>query len=262
MSKRTFDDLVTLMDKLRSPEGCPWDREQTYETLRPFVIEEAYEVVDAIDRHDREALEEEIGDLLLEAVFLAQLAKEEGVFEIADSITAVHDKLVHRHPHVFADVEANSADEVITNWERLKREEKHQKDKSFFEGVPQALPGLIKAVRLTEKAARVGFDWRKTDDIFDKLDEEIGELRAAIENDDATEIRLELGDLLFTVANIARRLGVDAEHALQDSSQKFIRRFETMERSYRDVGKRMDESSLEELDDAWERAKAKEMTSE
>ncbi len=258
MTKRNFEELVSLMDLLRSPGGCPWDREQTYESLRPFVIEEAYEVVDAIDRDDREGLREEIGDLLLESVFLARIAKEEGSFEIDDCITAIHDKLVRRHPHVFAEVDADDADQVVTNWERLKREEKHEKNKSFFEGVPTGLPALLKAQRLTDKASRVGFDWQKTEDVFDKLDEEIGELKDAIARNDPEEIIDELGDLLFTIANIARRIDVDGENALQGSNQKFIRRFEEVERRYRESGKQMEDVSLEELDAAWEEVKRNE----
>ena len=255
MTRRKFDDLVALMDRLRSPGGCPWDREQTYETLRPFVIEEAYEVVEAIEQDDREALKEEIGDLLLEAVFLAQLAKEEGAFEIDDSITAIHDKLVRRHPHVFGEVEAENADQVVTNWERLKRDEKHQQEKSFFAGVPGSLPGLLKSQRITEKAARVGFDWKNPADIFAKIDEEIAELREAVGKNDVREIASELGDLLFTIANIARHIQIDAENALQGSNRKFIQRFEEVEKRYAESGLRMEDATLEELDAMWDEVK-------
>jgi MazG family protein len=257
-AKRSFDELVKLMTTLRGPNGCPWDREQTLDDLKPFVIEEAYEVVDAIDRNDRRALREEVGDLLMEAVFIAEIAQEEGSFDIYDSVTAIHDKLVRRHPHVFADVEVGSADEVITNWEKLKNEERKAENKSVLSGVPQALPALLKGARLTEKAARVGFDWRRTEDVFHKVEEEIAELRQAVARGDKAEIQSELGDLLFTLANVARKLEVNPEEALQSTNRKFMRRFESMERAVRGQGKNLDQLSLEEMDKLWDEAKAAE----
>lgn len=257
-TKRTFDELVKLMTTLRGPGGCPWDREQTLEDLKPFVIEEAYEVVDAIDRDDRRALLEEVGDLLMEAVFIAEITREEGAFDVYDSVTAIHDKLVRRHPHVFADVEVNGADEVIVNWEKLKNEERKAENKSVLSGVPQALPALLKSSRLTEKAARVGFDWRKTEDVFAKVDEELAELREAVDRGDEKEIESELGDLLFTIANIARKLEVNPEEALQSTNRKFMRRFESMERTVRAQGKNLDQLTLEEMDRLWDEAKAAE----
>src|ERR1700756_5876563 len=184
MAKRSFDDLVKLMTTLRGPDGCPWDRKQSLPSLKPYVIEESYEVVDAIDRDDRAALLEEIGDFLLQAVFITEITREEGTFDIYDSITAIHEKLVRRHPHVFGDVEARDAEAVLVNWEKLKNEERKSENKSILAGVPQSLPALLKASRLTEKAARVGFDWRRTDEVFDKLHEEIAELREAIDSGD------------------------------------------------------------------------------
>ena len=183
-------------------------------------------MVDAIDRDDRSALVEEVGDLLLEAVFIAEITREEGTFDVYDSITAIHDKLVRRHPHVFGDVEAKDAEQVLVNWEKLKSEERKAESKSVLSGVPQSLPALLKASRLTEKAARVGFDWRRTDDVFDKLDEEIGELREAVASGETARIEDEIGDLLFTIANIARKVGVNAEEAFQSTNRKFMRRFE------------------------------------
>jgi MazG family protein len=246
------------MTRLRGPDGCPWDRKQTLPDLKPYVIEEAYEVVDAIDRDDRAALLEEIGDLLLEAVFVAEITREEGTFDIYDSITAIHDKLVRRHPHVFADVEAKDAEEVLVNWEKLKRDERKAENKSLLSGVPQSLPALLKASRLTEKAARVGFDWRRTDDVFDKLDEEIGELREAVAAGDAAHIHEEIGDLLFTIANIARKVNVNAEEALQSTNRKFMRRFESMEAQVHERGQNLDQLTLEEMDRLWDDAKAAE----
>ena len=258
MSKRSFDDLVKLMTTLRGPNGCPWDRKQTLADLKPFVIEEAYEVVDAIDRDDRGALMEEVGDLLLEAVFVAEITREEGTFDIYDSVTSIHDKLVRRHPHVFGEVKAGDAEEVLVNWEKLKNEERKAENKSVLAGVPQSMPALLKASRLTEKASRVGFDWRRTEDVFDKLDEEMGELREAVDAGDQAKVHEELGDLLFTIANIARKLNVNAEEALQSTNRKFTRRFESMESAVRERGQNLDQLALEEMDTLWDAAKAAE----
>jgi MazG family protein len=258
MAKRTFDDLVKLMTTLRGPTGCPWDRKQSLPDLKPYVVEEAYEVIDAIDRDDRAALLEEIGDFLLQAVFITEITREEGTFDIQDSITAIHDKLVRRHPHVFGDVEAKDAEQVLVNWEKLKNEERKAENKGVLSGVPQSLPALLRAGRLTEKAARVGFDWRRTEDVFHKLDEEIGELHEAIESGDKTKVHDELGDLLFTIANIARKLEVNAEEALQSSNRKFTRRFESMESRVHGSGRNLDQLTLEEMDVLWDAAKAAE----
>lgn len=255
MSRRTFDELVQLMTTLRGPGGCPWDREQTLADLKPFVIEEAYEVVDAIDRDDRGALLEEIGDLLLESVFIAEITRAEGSFDIYDSITAIHDKLVRRHPHVFSDVEAANAEQVLVNWEKLKNEERKAESKSLLSGVPQALPALLKASRLTEKAARVGFDWQKAEDVFAKVEEEIAELREAVSKGEAGAINEEIGDLLFTVANLARKSGLNPEEALQSTNRKFMRRFESMESAVRAQGRNLDQLTLDEMDALWDDAK-------
>ena len=244
------------MTTLRGPQGCPWDREQTLESLKPFVIEESYEVVDAIDRKDLDALREELGDFLLQAVFIAEVTRAEGSFDIYDAVTAIHDKLVRRHPHVFGDVDADTAEEVLVNWEKLKNEERKAENKSVLAGVPQSLPALLRASRLTEKAARVGFDWRRTEDVFTKLEEEIGEVQEAIRSGDPQKIHDEMGDLLFTVANIARKLEVNAEEALQSTNRKFTRRFETMERNVREKGQNLDQLTLEEMDALWDAAKS------
>jgi tetrapyrrole methylase family protein/MazG family protein len=258
MARRTFDELVQLMTRLRAPGGCPWDRKQTLPDLKPFVIEESYEVVDAIDQDDRAALAEELGDLLLQAVFIAEITREEGTFDIYDAITAIHDKLVRRHPHVFGDVVAGDAEQVLVNWEKLKQDERKAENKSVLSGVPQAMPALLKASRLTEKAARVGFDWRRTDDVFDKLDEEIGELREAVASGDAQNIHDEIGDLLFTIGNIARKVNVNPEEALQSTNRKFMRRFEHMEARVREREQNLDQLELEEMDRLWDDAKAAE----
>lgn len=258
MARRSFEDLVQLMTTLRGPNGCPWDRKQTLPDLKPYVIEEAYEVVDAIDRDDRAALVEEVGDMLLEAVFIAEITREEGTFDVYDSITAIHDKLVRRHPHVFADAQAKDAEEVLVNWEKLKSDERKAENKSVLSGVPQSMPALLKASRLTEKAARVGFDWRRTDDVFDKLDEEIGELREVVASGEASKIEDEIGDLLFTIANIARKVGANPEEALQSTNRKFMRRFESMEKQVHERGQNLDQLTLEEMDALWDAAKAAE----
>jgi tetrapyrrole methylase family protein/MazG family protein len=255
MQKRSFEDLVSLMTRLRGPDGCPWDRKQTLPDLKPYVIEEAYEVVDAIDRDDRASLAEEVGDMMLEAVFIAEVTREEGSFDIYDAITAVHDKLVRRHPHVFGDVQANDAEEVLVNWEKLKNEERKSENKSLMAGVPQSMPALLKASRLTEKAARVGFDWRRTEDVFAKLDEELAEVHEAIASGDAQKMHDEIGDLLFTIANIARKLNVNPEEALQSTNRKFTRRFESMECAVRAEERNLDQLSLEEMDALWNDAK-------
>jgi tetrapyrrole methylase family protein/MazG family protein len=258
MTKRSFEDLVRLMTTLRGPGGCPWDREQTLASLKPFVIEESYEVVDAIDRDDRAALLEELGDFLLQAVFIAEVTREEGSFDIYDSVTAIHDKLVRRHPHVFGETEAKDAEQVLVNWEKLKSAERKAENKGVLSGVPQSLPALLKASRLTEKAARVGFDWRRTEDVFAKVDEEIGELHEAIASGDKQKMHEELGDLLFTIANVARKLDLNAEEALQSTNRKFTRRFESMERAVHGSGRNLDQLALEEMDALWDEAKAAE----
>jgi len=258
MAKRSFDELVALMTKLRGPDGCPWDRKQTFDSLKPFIVEESYEVVDAIDKNDRAALAEELGDFLLQAVFVAEIAREEKSFDIHDVITAIYNKLVRRHPHVFGDVEAKDAEQVLVNWEKLKNEERKAENKSVLAGVPQSLPALLKASRLTEKAARVGFDWRRAEDVLAKIDEEAQELRDAIDRRNPREIHDEIGDLLFSIANIARKLDVNAEEALQSANRKFTRRFESMERSVRGEGRNLDQLTLEQMDALWDEAKAAE----
>jgi len=258
MSKHSFDDLVSLMTTLRGPNGCPWDRKQTLASLKPFIVEESYEVVDAIDRDDRQALKEELGDFLLQAVFVAEITREEGSFTIQDAISAIYDKLVRRHPHVFGDVEARDAEQVLVNWEKLKNEERKAEDKSVLAGVPPALPALLKASRLTEKAARVGFDWRRADDVFEKIDEEVAELKHEVGENDREKIHDEIGDLLFTIANLARKLEVNAEEALQSANRKFRRRFEAMERAVRADGRNLDQLTLEQMDALWDEAKAHE----
>ena len=268
----TFNDLVNLMERLRSPNGCPWDREQTYATLAPMLLEEAYEAFEAVEeaREGRPAeLRDELGDLLFQIVFYAQVAKERGEFGIDDVIAAIHDKMVRRHPHVFGDVTAEDSATVLLNWETMKADERRAAGKtedtktSLLNGVSSKAPALMEAHQLSTKAARVGFDWKSVDDIFDKLQEEIEELRRAIrehENlkDEANHARVreEMGDLLFAATNIARHMQVEPEAALKLTNRKFRRRFEYIETSLHDRNQAFDQTSIEELEDLWQQAKA------
>jgi ATP diphosphatase len=260
-----FDRLVEIMRTLRSPEGCAWDREQTLVSLRPFVLEEAYEVVDAIDRGDKTALCDEVGDLLLEAVFVAQICAEQGDFTIADAADAVVAKLIRRHPHVFDrdGTEANIGDrdlsptEVKTQWERIKTRERAGKPErdTLLDGIPEALPSLLRASRIGARTANVGFDWDEPADVFDKVDEEISELREAVQSADPAHIEEELGDLLFTVANLARKLRIEPESALRAANGKFTRRFRAIEQRLAARGRSLHEASGDELEREWQAVK-------
>jgi MazG family protein len=271
--RKTFNDLVELMDRLRSPGGCPWDREQTYATLAPMLLEEAYEAFDALEeaRQGRpDDLREELGDLLFQITFFARVAKERGEFTIDDVIDQVHEKMVRRHPHVFGDTQAGDSATVLRNWEAIKAEEKRAAGKasgeaagaSILDGVSTKAPALTEAHQLSTKAARVGFDWEKVEDIFEKLQEEVDELRAAISahadsNDEAdhTRVREEIGDLLFVITNIARHLKVEPEAALKLTNRKFRRRFAYIENQLHDHGKTFDAMTLGELEELWQEAK-------
>ena len=259
-SARSFEDLVAIMDRLRDPGGCPWDREQTYATLRGYLIEECYEVVDALDRADLPALCEELGDLLFQIVFLSRLAQEERAFAAADVVEGIAAKMVRRHPHVFGEATAADAAEVLVRWEEIKAIEKQDAGKSEAEasvlaGIPPALPALVKAQRLGAKAARVGFDWREDGDVLAKLDEETAELRAALASGDRAAVREEIGDALFTLAMLARRLDVDADEALAAANAKFRDRFTRVETVLRGRGVPIENAGLSLLDRLWNEAK-------
>jgi MazG family protein len=254
MSRKSFEDVVQLMARLRAPDGCPWDREQTHRSLRTYLLEEAHEVLDAIERDDAEALQDELGDLLLQVIFHAQMAQEQKRFGIDDVLTGLHEKLVRRHPHVFGEGKADTPGQVVHNWEALKATEKGQGG-SALEGVSEHLPALLEAYQLTRRAAQVGFDWEKAEDVLAKLDEEVGEVRKEMAANDRDRVESELGDLLFVVVNLARKLGVDPEVALRRANRKFVERFRHMEDELARQGKRPDNSTLEEMDDLWERAK-------
>ena len=253
----TLSRLVGVMRRLLAPNGCPWDREQSLETLRKYVLEEACEVIDAIDSGDRAALREELGDLLLQVVFQAELLRAEGKFAIDDVIAGIVDKLVSRHPHVFGDVEAHTAEEVLTNWEKLKAKEKQ--GRGVLAGVPRSLPALVRAQRIGEKVSRVGFDWQDEKGSFEKVREEIGELERAIASGDAKAREEELGDALFALVNLARHLDVDAEGALRRTIDKFTKRFAHVEARVREKHAGWDEKlPLATLDVYWEEAKRNE----
>ena len=277
----SFDDLVALMARLRSPEGCPWDREQTFATLAPMLLEEAYEAFEAVEEA-REGnpleLRDELGDLLFQIIFYAQVAAERGDFTVSDVTDAIHTKMVRRHPHVFADAEATDTAEVLRNWEAIKAEEKRAagrektaQNSSLLDGVSSKAPALMEAHQLSTKAARVGFDWKRIEDVFDKLHEEIDELRAAMLESDAVaaqsealaaqeeqqqaRVREEIGDLLFAVTNIARHLKTEPEAALKLANRKFRRRFQYIERELAARGRSLDAATLDEMEALWQEAK-------
>jgi len=264
---KLFEDLVAVQARLRAPGGCPWDREQTHSTLRTYLIEEAYEVLDAIETGNSQELAEELGDLLLQVLFHADLAREDGAFDISDVITGIHDKMVRRHPHVFGDVKADTAGEVLKNWVQLKAKEKQtassrgvasqSKVPSILDGVPRNLPALLEAYQITRRAARVGFDWESVEGIFEKLEEETLELRSALAAANRHAAEEEVGDLLFSVVNLARFLGLDPEVTLKYSSLKFKERFQGMEREASHSSRTLSQLSKEELDQLWEASKGK-----
>ena len=245
------------MARLRGPDGCPWDREQTLETLRPYVLEETYEVLEAIDAGDPREHREELGDLLLQIVFQAQLAKEAGQFAFEDVAQAISDKLVSRHPHVFGDAQVKDADGVLRQWAALKKKEKQAKGKghSVLEGVPREMPALARAERLTEKASRIGFDWPDAAGARSKVGEELAELDEAVERGDRAAIEHELGDVLFAVANLARKLALPPEEALRGAVNRFTERFEHVERGLARKGIPHGEATLAQMDDLWNEAK-------
>lgn len=246
-----FINVVEIMKKLRGKDGCPWDLEQTPDSIKKHLIEEAYEVVEALDANDPESFKEELGDLLLQIIFHAQMASENGDFDINGVLKALSDKLIRRHPHVFSDRKVKDTKEVLFNWEQIKKGEKN--NKNILSRVPVSLPALLYAYTLQSKASRVGFDWEKSDDALLKIDEEIDELKDAYKSGDGEEE--EIGDLLFSVVNFSRHIGIDPEEALRGVSKKFKKRFEYIERKIKNEGKSFQEFTLKELDKLWEEAK-------
>jgi MazG family protein len=260
-----FTRLVEIMATLRGPGGCPWDREQTIDSLKPFVLEETYEVLEAIDGHDHEALREELGDFVFEAVFLAQLESEAGHFTIADSLASIADKLVRRHPHVFARNEGepalDSAGQVKVRWEEIKAQERggSPRPKTLLSGIAPALPALLRAYHIGIRAASVGFEWHTTRDVIAKIQEEVDELKEVVEAPgpvDQERAEEEMGDLLFSIAQLSRRLGIEPETALRKADDKFTKRFERLERSVGESGRVMKDMTLDELEAEWQRLKS------
>jgi MazG family protein len=258
-----FARLVAIMRALRSPEGCPWDREQTLPSLAPFVLEEAHEVVDAIERGDVDDLRGEIGDLVFEGVFLAQVCADAGQFGIADSLRAIGDKLVRRHPHVFASPDATTADirtptEVVEQWEAIKARERAATSASHagaLDGIPRSLPALLAAHEISTRAAAVGFDWESAPDVLAKIEEEVAEVRAAITGETPERAAEEMGDLFFALANLSRKLGIEPEAALRAANRKFTARFRALEERVERRGARVPDLSLEELEQVWQEVK-------
>lgn len=252
-----MERLLDVIRTLRAPDGCPWDREQTNESLKSDLIEEAYEVIDAIESGSLSHLEEELGDLLLQVVFHSQICSEEGHFGFDDVATGIADKLVRRHPHVFGEVQVSGSDEVLQNWDAIKKAEKGEGDKpaSIVAGIPKHLPALQKAHQIQKRAARAGFDWDNIDDVFDKLHEEIDEVKDAIARNNEMDIRDELGDLLFSVVNVSRFLGHNPEELLNQNIKKFVRRFQIVEEKVHATGRDFKVFTLAELDTFWDEAK-------
>jgi MazG family protein len=265
----SFERLVEIMRRLRAPDGCPWDREQTPASLRPFVLEETYEVLEAIEHGTPQDLCEELGDFVFEAVFLARMHEEAGHFSIGDVVDGIADKLVRRHPHVFErgdGEDALTSGQVVEKWEALKARERalvgkaapKAKTKTTLSGVPKTLPSLLRAYELSSRAAAVGFDWAKSTDVLDKIDEEVAELRREVEagaTGDLSRAEDEMGDLLFSIANLARKLGIEPESALRKANEKFTARFTKVEQAFERRGRAIQGASLEEMEREWQRAK-------
>jgi len=262
-----FDTLVAIMRTLRAPDGCPWDREQTLASLRPFVLEETYEVLEAIESGGPENLCEELGDFLFEAVFLAQISEEAGDFAIGDAIQSICDKLVRRHPHVFArqeDDHPRTSGQVLERWETIKARERvargqdATRPKTTLSGVPKTLPSLLRAYEISARAAAVGFDWAKPEDVLDKIEEEVAEVRAEVESGatgDLSRAEEEMGDLLFAIANLSRKLGIEPEAALRRANEKFTGRFDAVEQAFTSKGRHLQDATLEEMEAEWQRTK-------
>ena len=252
--KYSVADLLRIMEILRAPDGCMWDRAQDHHSIRQNFIEETYEVCEAIDDEDTEHLKEELGDVLLQVVFHAQMEKEKGVFDMDDVADGICKKLIFRHPHIFGDVKVGSTDEILSNWDDLKRKEKKQEtDTSTLESVSKSLPSLIRAQKLQKKAAKVGFDWPDVSGALDKVEEELAEVRAAIGGDG--DVEEEIGDLIFAVTNVSRFVKVDSERAAEKTCNKFVRRFADMEKQAAAEGKNLSDLTLSELDALWDKAK-------
>jgi MazG family protein len=252
-----FAELARIMARLRAPGGCPWDRKQSFDTIKPYLLEETYEVMDAIDDRDWAGLTEELGDLLLQPVFFAEMAREAGLFSISDSLDAINEKLIRRHPHVFADGSAKTAEDVKTRWDEIKKTEKPDREKPvpLLDGVPRSLPALAEADKIGQKVGKKGFEWPDVSGVVQKLQEEAAELAEAQAASDQAHIEHEIGDLLFNLVNLARYLGVDPEQALRKTNARFRRRFAHIEDRVRSAGSNLEETSLERMEELWQEAK-------
>lgn len=253
-----FERLVETMARLRAPGGCPWDREQTFASIKRYTLEETYEVLDAIDREDWEGLREELGDFILQAVFYAEIAREAGLFSIAESLDHINAKLIRRHPHVFAEETARTEADVRKRWEEIKAEEKlskREKAEGLLDSVPRAMPALVEAQQITSKATHVGFDWKNLDEVLEKFDEERGEFARALESESPDAIEDELGDLLFVLVNVARFVKVDPEQALRRTNAKFRTRFAHIERRLAAQGRQVAGTPIDELESLWQESK-------
>ena len=251
-----FQELLKIMEVLRSEKGCPWDKEQTRESLKPFIVEEAYELIEAIDESDPEKIKEELGDLLFQIVFQCQIAKENNEFKVSDVIEKISKKMIARHPHVFGKADYKTADEVLLHWEEQKKLEGKMRE-SILEGIPKTLPSLLRAHRLQKRAAGVGFDWEKVEDVLKKLDEELKEFKEALKTKRQDEIEDELGDIFFMLVNISRFIGVNPEDALRKTISKFIHRFCYIEMNAAERGKKLSDMTLNEMDSLWDESKGK-----
>jgi len=249
-----FDKTVEIMRKLRSEHGCPWDRKQTHQTLKSYLIEEVYELMEAIDEGDPEKMKEELGDLLFQIVFHAQLASERGEFNIRDVLEGINQKMLSRHPHVFGTEQLDTAEQVLKRWDEFKKKEGKLQE-SLLEGVPKAMPSLLRAKKVQERASKVGFDWSELNEVLEKVKEEFSEFVESLRHDKKEEIEEELGDLFFSLVNLSRFVKVNPEDALQKTTSKFIKRFKYIENKARQLGKSLQDMSLEEMDALWEEAK-------
>ena len=251
-----FEELVKIVSELRAPDGCPWDREQTNQSLLPYFIEEAYELIESVDEKNWENVKEELGDLLLHVVFQGSIAEQDGKFQLVESLITVNKKLISRHPHVFGDAQADEAFHAKQNWEAAKHKEKGRD--SRLDGVPKNLPALVRAQRLQQKASYAGFDWDKVEQVWEKIHEEILELKEAQLSNNKKHIEEEIGDVIFAVVNLARFLDISAENSLRKTNKKFINRFKKVEERIKEQGKEIDDATLEEMDSIWNEAKRNE----
>ncbi len=254
MIERSFKELVEVIERLRSPEGCPWDREQNLYSLKANIIEEVYELVDALDAKDVENIKEELGDLLLHVIFHSIIAEEEGLFTLHEVIDNIKKKLINRHPHVFGEVKVKDSNEVLKNWEKIKRTEKYNRD-SILDSIPKSLPSIEKALKLQKKAKTFGFDFESLDDALNKVEEELKELKCSIKAESKELITEELGDLLFSIINVARLLNVNPDESLRETNQKFIKRIKFIEKNLTSSNKLIENCSLDELNELWEKSK-------